>query len=303
VYTCLFFGAIGCGAAFTGTNPSYTVFELSHRFQLCKPKVVITAPDHLSNVQAACKDHPDAGTKIFVLDSAAEAALSGPVDTGPVTNGIDGSHETGGKVPSVAGLLEHGSSDWMRIKDLETAKETIACMFSTSGTTGLPKVSQLSHHALIAQNVSVQSEGKDYHVKRLISLPFFNMFASGIVHIDPLRNGEPMYVLTRFDLLKFVSGIHKYGITDTATAPLMLVYMLKCGIPLQEKLSSLRYIWNGSAPIDAETLNNFLDLLSPEAMIAGIWGMSETGAQTAFRWFERDTTGSVGRIIPGVEMK
>ena len=202
--------------------------------------------------------------------------------------------------------LTHGSSDWMRIDDEKTAKSTIACMFSTSGTTGLPKVSQISHYSLVNQNISVQSTSpqKPYSVRRLISLPFFNMFASGIVHVDPLRTGEPIYVLSKFDLKAFVTSIAKYQITDTATAPLMLVYMLKAGIPgLKGLLRSLRYIWNGSAPIDANTLNAFYELLSPECMIAGIWGMSETGAQTAFKWFERDDTGSVGRIVPGVEMK
>lgn len=134
-------------------------------------------------------------------------------------------------------------------------------------------------------------------------LPFFNLFASGLVHVDPLRKGEPVYVLSRFDIQKFVSGIHKHRITDTAMAPLMIIYLLKSGLPLKEMLSSLRYIWCGSAPIDAATLNSFYDVLSPEAMIAGIWGMSETGAQTAFKWFEQDITGSVGRVVPGTEMK
>ena len=297
---------------------------MSHRFKLCKPKVIITAPAHLANVQAACKDSGDLNAKIFVLDAAAEAALvasepvcngdHGPLtaDTaeppvpkpaGPITNGYHEPQTADGETPSVAALLTHGTSDWFRISDLDTAKSTIACMFSTSGTTGLPKVSQLSHHALVAQHLSVQSPSKRYPVRRLISLPFFNMFASGIVHVEPLLTGEPMYVLSRFDLQAYVSGIHKYQITDTATAPLMLIYMLKSGLPLKEKLGSLRYIWNGSAPVDKETLKAFYNVLPDEAMIAGIWGMSETGAQTAFKWFEKDDSGSVGRIIPGVEMK
>lgn len=249
-----------------------------------------------------CKESGDSEAKIFVLDSAAEAALTSSLNTTSTVTTQNGEHEAG-DVPSVAELLNHGSLDWLRISDIKTAKETIACMFSTSGTTGLPKVTQLSHYAIVAQNLAVQSEGKSYSASRLISLPFFNMFASGIVHVEPLHWGEPIYVMSRFDLVKYVSAIHKYSITDTATAPLMLIYMLKPGLPLKEKLASLRYIWNGSAPVDAATLTQFLEVLSPQAMIAGIWGMSETGAQTAFKWFERDATGSVGRIVPGVEMK
>lgn len=294
----MFLGAIGSGAAYTGTNPSYTVFEMSHRLQLCKPAVIITAPEHLANVQAACKESGETATKIFVLDAAAYEALTGI----PTVNKQKGQLESQA-APSVAELLTHGSSDWNRITDIKTAKETMCCMFSTSGTTGLPKVSQLSHYAIIAQNPAIRSLNKNYEERHLMSLPFFNLFASGIVHVNPLRWGTPMYTMARFDIAKYVESIHKYQITDTATAPLMLIYLLKSGLPLKEKLASLRYIFNGSAPVDAETLREFYSVLSPEAMISGIWGMSETGCQTSFKWFERDASGSVGRIMDGVEMK
>jgi acyl-CoA synthetase (AMP-forming)/AMP-acid ligase II len=306
VYTCLYFAIIGSGAAYTGTNPAYTVFELSHRFELCTPQVVITVPDHLATVQAACKGVPDSKIKIFVLDEEAKTALAHVgLGEASVTKGLNG-HCTAPEnenAPSVASLLAHGSSDWMRITDEKTARETTACLFPTSGTTGMPKLCRLSHHAEIAKNLSFQSEGKDYQVRTLVSVPLFHIFGAALVHVNAIRRGEPVYVMSRFDLKKYATAIQKYSITDTATTPLMVVYLLKSGLPLRELLSSLRYIWCGSAPIDAAVLNRFYEVLSPKAIITGLWGMSETGAQTFFKWPERDMTGSVGRLSPGTEIR
>lgn len=109
--------------------------------------------------------------------------------------------------------------------------------------------------------------------------------------------------MSRFDLKKYAATIQKYGITDTAATPQMIVYLLKSGLHLRDMLSSLRYIWCGSAPIDAAVLNRFYEVLLPKAIITGLWGMSETGAQTFFTWPERDMTRSVGRLSPGTEIR
>jgi acyl-CoA synthetase (AMP-forming)/AMP-acid ligase II len=191
----------------------------------------------------------------------------------------------------------------MRITDEKTARETTACLFPTSGTTGLPKLCQLSHHAEIAKSLSMLSEGKDYEVKTLVSVPLFHIFGAALVHVNVIRRGDPVYVMSRFDLKKYATAIQKYGITDTAVTPQMVVYLLKSGLPLKDMLSSLRYIWCDSAPIDAAVLDRFYGVLSPKAIITGLWGMSETRAQTFFKWPERDTTGSVGRLTPGTEIR
>ena len=262
--------------------------------------MVITEPDHLETVLAACKGIPDSEIQIFALDKKATDALTDVKASECVANGCMAAPEA---TPSVASLLTHGSSDWMRITDEKTARATTACMFSTSGTTGMPKLCRLSHHAEIAKNISIQSEGKDYDVRSLISVPLFHIFGAALIHIDPIRKGEPVYIMSRFDLKKYTSMIQKYGITDTATTPQMVIYLLKSGLPLKDLLQTLRYVWCGSAPINAAVLKRFYDVLAPNAIITGLWGMSETGGHTCFRWPERDTTGSVGRLTPGTEIR
>ena len=52
-----------------GDNHVLHGLELSHRFKLSRPKVVIIREDQLGGVQAACAENPDVDTKIFVLDA------------------------------------------------------------------------------------------------------------------------------------------------------------------------------------------------------------------------------------------
>lgn len=44
-------------------------------------------------------------------------------------------------------------------------------------------------------------------------------------------------------------------------------------------------------------------VLAPEARILQVYGMTESGWITTFSYPERDTSGSVGRQIPNMEIK
>ena len=47
----------------------------------------------------------------------------------------------------------------------------------------------------------------------------------------------------------------------------------------------------------------FYKHLSPDAVFSQVWGMTEIGAVTLFKYPERDYSGSVGRVLPGCEIK
>ena len=49
-------------------------------------------------------------------------------------------------------LLDAGEEDWVRFDDLESVRKTTAARLFSSGTTGLPKATIITHYNMIAQH-------------------------------------------------------------------------------------------------------------------------------------------------------
>lgn len=111
-------GTIAAGGAFVGTNPSYTPFELTHALKTSKAKFVISEPDVLRAPKEAALKLGIPEEKILLFAEPDEARSHGHA--------------------SWKTLLEHGEQDWVRFDDLNTAKNTPACLMFSSGTTGKP---------------------------------------------------------------------------------------------------------------------------------------------------------------------
>ena len=137
---------IGTGAVWLGSNPGYKEFELTNLFESARPRLVITAPELLPTVHAVTRDFDIPDAKVFVLSEPQNAP-------------------EGAK--SWRDLLQRGEDDWIRFDNERLAKETPACMVTTSGTTGLPKLAVLSHYSWVAFNSVVDDPvPKPYEIKR-----------------------------------------------------------------------------------------------------------------------------------------
>lgn len=121
--------------------------------------------------------------------------------------------------------------------------------------------------------------------------------------MHPVRYGEPLYVFPRFNLDSFVQAIHRFRITDTVMSPPMLFALNASSLPLRHLLQTLRYVLCGGEKLMAAPQQEFYKHLSPNAVFSQVWGMTEIGAVTLFRWPEQDFSGSVGRAGPGCEIK
>ena len=112
-----------------------------------------------------------------------------------------------------------------------------------------------------------------------------------------------MYLMRKFEVSHFVDCISRFQITETAVVPAMLISILNAENARPNTLASLRYIWSAGSPLRHSTQANFQVLLNREAKIVQVWGMTELGWGTAFFWPEGDDTGSVGRALPGMNIK
>jgi acyl-CoA synthetase (AMP-forming)/AMP-acid ligase II len=151
----------------------------------------------------------------------------------------------------------------------------------------------------------------------------FHLFGALWTHIFPIRYGQPVYILPRFEVRQFLHCIFLYRITETYLVPTML-RAISDHCRQQENhqslsgfLTSLRYVGVAGAPIDKGSMERFRALMNPEkGLVAQIWGMTEVGVvfQERYCWSRRtgparsctcscslkdriSDMGSVGRIL------
>ncbi|KAK0630282.1 adenylate-forming enzyme AfeA [Bombardia bombarda] len=296
LYGALVFAIMGAGGIACGSNPAYQVFELNHVVETAAPRFIITAERTAGLVLQVCEKRGMSADSVFVFGTTHPlrqektpqtyvSEVVGGASTQPLTN-----------------LLRYGESDWQKLRSKAEMKNTIACYYSTSGTTGLPKLAQLSHYALIAQREVLHND-VPYEVIRLSTLPLFHTLGAIWPLFATVRHGNPVYIMARFNLDALANNIHKYAVSETYLTPPIIHALNASDLPLEEQLATVRYIGTGGAPIDGVAIGKLKAKLNPKATISQIWGMTEFGIATIFRWGEQDTTGSIGRILPGYEMR
>jgi acyl-CoA synthetase (AMP-forming)/AMP-acid ligase II len=132
----------------------------------------------------------------------------------------------------------------------------------------------------------------------------FHAAAVPISHVAPLRSGQVSYTMRRFELEPFLGNIEKFQITDVGIVPPIAVMMIMSPVTKKYSLKSLKVAQCGAAPLGKETQKRFYDLMDPGSSFSQVWGMTEaTCAATLFYYPERDTTASVGRFIPNIDVK
>jgi 4-coumarate--CoA ligase len=141
----IYLAIVGAGGRFVGSNPAYTTYELNHLFNISEVKFVMVESGLLRNVLLSVDEVGLPRSRVFAV--------------GPKPS------ETVAYFQSWTDLLQHGEEDWIAFNDEKRAKTTVAALFSTSGTTGLPKAAELSHYAFVSQSIMLyDSKEKCYDV-------------------------------------------------------------------------------------------------------------------------------------------
>ena len=257
--------------------------ELSHQLRISQTKLIITLP----------------GLHSTVVESAKECAI--PLSRVLIFNPNDETCPEGFNTWRV--LLQHEESDWQRFNCERRARETTACLLSTSGTTGPPKLAIVTHAICVTQAaVLSDSVKKPYVVKRLICLPMFHAFVGPLSLTAPLREGHTTYVMPRFLMEHVVDAVGRFEITETAMVPPMMIAFVMKPIS-KEYLRNLQFVWCAGAPLDVSIMSQMYGLLASDARIAQVWGLTECGWVTTFLYPEKDCSASVGRLLPNTEAK
>ena len=137
-----------------------------------------------------------------------------------------------------------------------------------------------------------------------MAMPMFHVATAPCTHFSPLSNGVQTYVHRRFELESWLWSIEKHQITDLASVPPMIITVIMSDKKDKYSMKSVKFATCGAAPLDKEPQARFQALLAKDAPFTQVWGMTETTCIcTNFPYPEDDDTGSVGRPVPGMDIK
>lgn len=273
-YAIIFHAVATLGGVNTPINPLYTENEIAHQLKDAGAKFLVTAPQFLEKARAAA----DAAgiTNLYIFGEA------------PGWVSFDSLLESDGVVPAVK----------------INPKEDLVALPYSSGTTGLPKGVMLTHHNLISN--MRQMEGLDYFTSEdtlLCVLPLFHIYGLVVILNMGLYLGATIVMMPRFDLEQFLKAVSKYRVTLAHLVPPIVLALSKSPIVDQYDLSTLRAVFSGAAPLDANLTLACMQRLNLK--IRQGYGMTETSPVTHSSPANPDQVkhGSVGVAAPNTECK
>ncbi len=185
--------------------------------------------------------------------------------------------------------------------------EDLAVLMYTSGTTGAPKGAMLPHRALLAnldQCRALEPAPMSASDVVLLALPLFHIYGLNAALGMVARTGATGVLLERFDPAASLAAMSAHHVTNLPGAPPMYLAWLAAGDPkaLAGALAGVRLATSGAAPLPSDALAAMRDGFGI-AVYEG-YGLTETSpVLTSCLGTGRVKAGSIGRAIPGVELR
>jgi long-chain acyl-CoA synthetase len=236
----------------------------------------------------------------ILRDSGARAVVSGEAFLG-MLDGLRGS------LPGLEQVVVAGAWDATGGAEAAAVDDgSLALLQYTSGTTGRPKGAMLSHANLLANHEQMSRTRLRLEESDVVLcvLPLFHIYALNVVLAYALARGSTLLLVERFDPLETLREVERRRATVIAGAPPM--YVAWVNLPGAEgfDLQSVRFAVSGAAPLPPSVLERFV-----EGFAIPIWegyGLTETSpvlTNVAAGDDDRPRPGSVGRPLPGVEIR
>jgi len=187
------------------------------------------------------------------------------------------------------------------------SKEDLAALVYTSGTTGLPKGTMLTHYNMLSNVIQISQifELSEIDIAMTV-LPLYHIYGLNVCMNQAVWLGAAQVVTPRFDVKEFCELIEKYQVTYSLCVPpifLAVVRHLEDQNVKGYDWANLKIFNNGAAPIPLELLERF-DKFAKEkcnakdATIQHGWGLTEASPVVAVNPMYRPKMESQGTLIP-----
>ena len=252
------------GGVVSCASPLFTVPELVHQLRGAQARIVVTVGPLTETARAA----------------AAEAGGVEVLELGELLAGGPGEPPAERPAPDEAALL-----------------------LPSSGTTGLPKLVELTHRALVANICQMSVPYPIGEGERALALaPFFHSMGLQCILHHGLANGATLVSLARFDLEVMLRAMAEHRVEHAILAPPLVAALVRHPLVAEFDLSALRTLGSGGAPLDVELEHAAAERLG--CFVGQGYGMTEAGPLVAVAPMaapERLQAGTCGMLVAGTE--
>ena len=255
-YIITFIAAASIGVVVSPMNPGYKEREVSYQLENSEAKAILVQRELFPLLQSVISQKPFPNLK-HILVTGEHAPESLPT-----------------AVP-FAQLMR--SSSPSRPKHVEISGDDLLALPYSSGTTGFPKGTLLTHRNLASNNLQFTTAlHTDITDVALLFLPFYHIY--GVMLTGSfLACGGTQVMMERFDLLQSLELCEKHKVTYYFAVPPIVLALANAPVDLS-KMKTVKYIFSGAAPLPLDPARRLQDK-SGITVVQG-YGMTEASPLT-----------------------
>ena len=273
-----YFACLGRGIVCVPLNPTAPAPELQRELAVVGARAVVVAPSAVGGWSSV--DRSALPNLVHVI--AATGELQGALHFAELT----------GHAPAPIVELE---------------RDDLAIMLFTSGTAGSPKAAMLSHENL-KSNLDQLSKVRRLDGTDVVYgvLPLFHIFGLNVVLAYSLMRGSAIVLVERFDPMTAVETIRDRKITLIPGAPpLWMAFEQMPNLP-RDTFASVRTALTGASKMPEHTTKSLHERFG--LLVTEGYGLTECSpVVTTTTDVDKDVAlqkiGSIGRVLPGVEVR
>ena len=204
-------------------------------------------------------------------------------------------------------LAEQTSPDDLRNRQTQCGPDDVVNIQYTSGTTGNPKGTMLTHHNLLSNALHVgDAMEMDENDRLCIPVPFYHCFGCVMGSLNCVVHGSTMIIpADHFDPLQTLRAISTERCTAVHGVPTMFIAQLGHPEFANLDLSSLRTGIMAGSPCPIEVMREVIDRMGADRITIA-YGQTEASpvvTQTLADDSIERRVSTVGKVLPGVEVR